>query len=235
MVEDKEKVIERVVGFLYNALDNFKDTIDDVTSSLNTLMDSLQKVRADLQNLGISAPERSGMDAGVLRSTLRASKDVDSRSRLISLLTGQKVEPQLTVVAAAPTAPKPTPGPMAGPPKPMGGPPKPMGGPPKPMGGPPKPMGGPPKPIADGRTSKADGRTSKADGRTSKADGRTSKADGRTSKADGGTPKTRGWTSKTDGGTSKTRGRTFKNASLCGTSDGKTSYGCISLDCGFCT
>ncbi|MHC1591968.1 MAG: hypothetical protein ACXQS8_07770, partial [Candidatus Helarchaeales archaeon] len=148
MAEEKEKVIERVVGFLYNALDNFKDTIDDVTSSLNTLMDSLQKVRADLQNLGIQAPLRSSPDISTLRSSLRASRDVDSRARLISLLTGQKVEPEITVAAPAPAPAKPSVGPMAGPPKPLAGPPKPTAGPPKPLAGPPKPTAGPPKPLA---------------------------------------------------------------------------------------
>ncbi|MHA1786389.1 MAG: hypothetical protein ACTSVE_14475, partial [Candidatus Helarchaeota archaeon] len=122
MEQDKEKVVERVVGFLYNALDNFRDTINDVNNSINQLMDSLTKVTQDLQSIGVQAPTRSSAE---LRHSLRSARGGDSRSRLISLLSGKPVEttsskatPQLEV-AATPTV-------SAEPPKPMGGPPKPL-------------------------------------------------------------------------------------------------------------
>jgi len=143
MSEDKEKVVERVVGFLYNALDNFRDTISDVSGSINQLMDSLQKVTSDLQSIGVAAPTR---DSGALRTTLQSARGAgDSRSRLISLLSGGGPEAVKAAPSASPqisvASPKPT-GKPIGAPSPIGAP-KPLG-----MPKPRKSMSGPPKPMS---------------------------------------------------------------------------------------
>ena len=42
-MEDKETVIQRVINFLYDALDRFRDTMSDLNQNVSSLMDSLKK------------------------------------------------------------------------------------------------------------------------------------------------------------------------------------------------
>jgi hypothetical protein len=152
-LEDKEKILGRVVGFLYDALDNFKTTMDDVTGSLSTLMSSLQKVEKDLQTLGVQPSKSRPIDSGQLAARIKAGSTSSSRERLISLLTGQPLTPTTapavpTFTSSATTTTKPTPPiSVSGPPKATSGPPK--AGPP--VSGPPKagpPVSGPPKSVS---------------------------------------------------------------------------------------
>ncbi|MHA1298303.1 MAG: hypothetical protein ACTSO9_02550 [Candidatus Helarchaeota archaeon] len=141
-MEDKEKVLSRVVGFLYDALDNFKSTMDEVNNSVSTLMNSLTRIEKDLQTLGIQPKHSAPMNAGQLAARIKASSSMSSRERLIGLLTGQPI------TTTTPTTPVSTPTPSISSAKPVAkpSPPKPIAA--TPMAGPPKagpPKAGPPK------------------------------------------------------------------------------------------
>ncbi|MFX0133435.1 MAG: hypothetical protein ACFFDN_07320 [Candidatus Hodarchaeota archaeon] len=144
-MEDKEKIVSRVVGFLYDALDNFKSTMDDVSSSIDTLMSSLKKVENDLHILGVQPKHATPMSSGEIAARIKAGTTTTSRERLIGLLTGR---PLSTAAASAGTPlSTPTPAARVSKPAPISGPPKSMVGPPKAMVSPTKPMQMPPKPI----------------------------------------------------------------------------------------
>ncbi len=156
-MEDKEQILSRVVGFLYDALDNFKSTMDDVSGSLNTLMSSLTKVEKDLQVLGVQPKHTTPMSSSQIAERIKAGSTTSSRERLIGLLTGR---PLSTAAASAGTPLTPTktptrPAPAVSVSKPIStaGPPKQMVGPPRKMASPPKPMQLPPKPMAPIKTA----------------------------------------------------------------------------------
>ncbi|MHA1377826.1 MAG: hypothetical protein ACTSRG_05550 [Candidatus Helarchaeota archaeon] len=146
-MEDKEKTIGRVVGFLYDALDNFKSTMDDVNASVSTLMSSLTKIEKDLQTLGVQPKHSAPMSSSQLAARIKASSSTSSRERLIGLLTGKPIASTLTsatpVSKATPAISVSKPVSTPTPPKPMVGPPK--AGPPRASSS--KPMVGPPKSV----------------------------------------------------------------------------------------
>ncbi|MFX1449514.1 MAG: hypothetical protein ACFFCM_01645 [Promethearchaeota archaeon] len=140
-MEDKEKILGRVVGFLYDALDNFKSTMDDVNGSINTLMNSLKKVETDLQVLGVQPKHAAPMTQTQLAARIKAGSVTSSRERLIGLLSGQLTPASRTTpVTATTSSPRPTPAVTVSKPISTSGPPKAMVGPPKAMATPPSPM-----------------------------------------------------------------------------------------------
>lgn len=159
-MEDKEKIINRVVGFLYDALDNFKSTMDEVNNSLGTLMDSLKKVEKDLQTLGVEPTREAPISSDQLAARIKAGASMSSKERLIGLLTGSptSLESASTSVTPAPTitetvTAKPKGGKRG---KPAQTPPPAVSIPVKPTSGPPKPMKGPPKAIKTAESSSAE-------------------------------------------------------------------------------
>ena len=124
-MEDKENILNRVVGFLYDALDNFKTTMDDVNNSLSTLMNSLQKVDKELKTLGIQPIKGVPLSADKLAARIKASSSMSSKERLVSLFSGT---PMASTSASSATPftsgekiqPKPAPAiKISGPPKSM--------------------------------------------------------------------------------------------------------------------
>ncbi len=145
MAEDKETVIQRVINFLYDALDRFRDTMSDLNQNVSVLMDSLKKAEGDLAGTGYQA---TGTDRSAVLTTISkrgAQSSSSSREKLISLLSGQRPtppRPAATARAAAPRAPA-----AAGPPRrPAAGPPRPPVGAPPAAGPPRAPAAGPPRP-----------------------------------------------------------------------------------------
>ncbi|NVM27588.1 MAG: hypothetical protein HWN65_01995 [Candidatus Helarchaeota archaeon] len=158
MAQDKETVIQRVINFLYDALDRFRDTMNDLNQNVSVLMNSLKKAEGDLSGTGY---QRSGADRSAVLTTMKAGTQTSSSSRekLIALLSGQAITPPKAVAAPRPAAGPPRP-PAAGPPRPpAAGPPRPpAAGLPRlpaaapPMAGPPRapaaPMARPARPAA---------------------------------------------------------------------------------------
>lgn len=154
MAQDKETVIQRVINFLYDALDRFRDTMNDLNQNVSVLMNSLKKAEGDLSGTGY---QRSGADRSAVLTTMKAgTQSSSSREKLIALLSGQAITPPKAVAAPRPAAGPPR-SPAAGPPR--AGPPRPpAAGPPRlpaaapPMAGPPRaptaPMARPARPAA---------------------------------------------------------------------------------------
>ncbi|NVM03182.1 MAG: hypothetical protein HWN67_12640 [Candidatus Helarchaeota archaeon] len=139
-MEDKEQILSRVVGFLYDALENFKSTMDDVSGSLNTLMSSLTKVEKDLSILGVQPKHTTPMTSSQIAERIKAGTTSTSRERLIGLLTGKPLSSAAASAGTPLSTSKPTPAVRVSKPIPTAGPPKRMVGPPKTMASPPKPM-----------------------------------------------------------------------------------------------
>ncbi len=140
-MEDKETIIQRVINFLYDALDRFQDTMNEVNQNVSALMGSLEKARGDLSGTGIT---RTGRDRSAVLSTISqrgAVSSSSSREKLIALLSGQAVTPGAPAPASAAPA-----RPAAGPPRPPVAGPPPAAGPPRPPVAGPPPTAGPPRP-----------------------------------------------------------------------------------------
>jgi hypothetical protein len=156
-LEDKEQILSRVVGFLYDALDNFKSTMDDVSGSLSTLMSSLTKVEKDLQVLGVQPKHTTPMSSSQIAERIKAGSTTSSRERLIGLLTGRPLSTAAasagTPLTSATTPSRPAPAVSVSKPIATTGPPKQMVGPPRKMASPPKPMQLPPKPMTPVKTA----------------------------------------------------------------------------------
>ena len=147
MGEDRESVIQRVVNFLYDALDRFRDTMSELNQNVSVLMDSLKKAEGDLSGTGIRA---TGRDRSAVLTTISKrgpQSTSSSREKLISLLSGQRpTPPQPAARAAAPARPPAPRAPVAaGPPRPAA---PPAVGPPRPAAPPTAapPAAGPPRP-----------------------------------------------------------------------------------------
>ena len=145
MAEDRETIFQRVINFLYEALDRFQDTVGDLNASIASLMDGLKKAQGDLAGTGLQRAtiDRSAVAAAIAKGP---QDSAGSREKLISLLSGKGITPPRPA-PAAPVAPPgaavrpPTPGPPAARP-PAAMPPRP------PAAGPPAAM--PPRPPAAG-------------------------------------------------------------------------------------
>ncbi|MFX1293475.1 MAG: hypothetical protein ACFFD2_01260 [Promethearchaeota archaeon] len=171
-MSDKEPTIQRVINFLYDALDRFKDTMNELNQNVASLMGSLEKARGDLSGTGVSktVTNRSAILSTISKRGPQSSSS--SREKLIALLSGQATVPPKPATPAAVGPPRPpaavgAPRPPAavGPPRPPAavGPPRPPAavgaprppaavGPPRPAAvGPPRPAAvGPPRPAAVG-------------------------------------------------------------------------------------
>jgi len=154
MGEDRETIIQRIINFLYDALDRFQDTVKDLNQSISSLMAGLKKAQSDLSGTGV---QRTTVDRSAVLA--RGPQDsAGSREKLIALLSGKPVTPPPRAAPAAVAAPAARGPPAAGPPAagPPRGPPAaaaPAAGPPRgppaaaaPAAGPPRgpPAAGPP-------------------------------------------------------------------------------------------
>ena len=78
-MEDKETIIQRVINFLYDALDRFQDTMNELNQNISSLMSSLEKARGDLSGTGYT---RSTADRSAILSTIsRRGSQSSSSSR----------------------------------------------------------------------------------------------------------------------------------------------------------
>ncbi|NVM55850.1 MAG: hypothetical protein HWN66_19275, partial [Candidatus Helarchaeota archaeon] len=120
-MEDKESVIQRVMNFIYDALDRFRDTMSEMNQNVSTLMTSLKKAEGDLAGTGY---QRTGSDRSAVLSTISKRGPVSSsssREKLISLLSGQAITPPrlgIPAASARPAAGPPRPPVAAAPPRP---------------------------------------------------------------------------------------------------------------------
>jgi len=61
-MESQEKIVTRVVRFLYDSLDKLRDVMSEVNDAISDLMVSLQRAEKDLNTLGIDVSSRSPED-----------------------------------------------------------------------------------------------------------------------------------------------------------------------------
>jgi hypothetical protein len=150
MVEDRETIIQRVINFLYDALDRFQDTVGELNASIASLMDGLKKAQGDLTGTGLQRAtiDRSAVAAAITKGP---QDSAGSREKLIALLSGKGIAPP----RPAPAAPAAPPGAVGRPPIPASAAPRapamppPSAMPPRPpAAGPPAAM--PPRPPAAG-------------------------------------------------------------------------------------
>ncbi|MHA1426309.1 MAG: hypothetical protein ACTSQI_09965 [Candidatus Helarchaeota archaeon] len=153
-MEDKETIIQRVINFLYDALDRFQDTMTELNQNVSALMGSLEKARGDLSGTGIT---RTGTDRSAVLSTISkrgAVNSSSSREKLIALLSGKPIAPAAPAAASRPptrpAAAPPRP-PVAGPPSAAAPPRPPVAGPPSAAAPPRPPVAGPPSAAAPPR------------------------------------------------------------------------------------
>ena len=94
MVEDRETIIQRVVNYLYDALEHFQETVGELNASIASMMDGLRKAQGDLSGTGVQRAtiDRSAVAAAITKGP---QDSAGSREKLIMLLSGKGIAWQM--------------------------------------------------------------------------------------------------------------------------------------------